>query len=54
MKLKKIEKDFISLQRVIRVTTVNKIGVPNNVPVSHIMEGNNILATVKKSTRSRI
>ena len=35
MKLKKIEKDFISVQRVIRVATVDKIGMPHNVPVCH-------------------
>jgi nitroimidazol reductase NimA-like FMN-containing flavoprotein (pyridoxamine 5'-phosphate oxidase superfamily) len=52
MKLKKKEKDFISLQRVIRVATVDKNGVPHNVPVCHIMEGNNIyFATGKKSKK---
>ncbi|MGE5445113.1 MAG: pyridoxamine 5'-phosphate oxidase family protein [Ignavibacteriales bacterium] len=52
MKLKKTEKDFISLQRVIRVTTVDKSGVPHNVPVCHVMEGNNIyFATGKKSKK---
>lgn len=52
MKLKKTEKDFISLQRVLRVTTVDKNGVPHNVPVCHIMEGNNIyFATGKKSKK---
>ena len=52
MRLKKTEKDFISLQRVIRVTTVDKNGVPHNVPVCHVMEGNNIyFATGKKSKK---
>ena len=52
MKLKKTEKDFISLQRVIRVTTVDKMGVPHNVPVCHVMEGNYIyFATGKKSKK---
>src|SRR5216684_2314809 len=52
MKLKKTEKDLISLQRVIRVTTVDKNGLPHNVPVCHVIEGNNIyFATGKKSKK---
>ncbi|MBI2485775.1 MAG: pyridoxamine 5'-phosphate oxidase family protein [Deltaproteobacteria bacterium] len=42
MKLKKIEKDFISLQPVIRVATVDKNGNPHNVPVCHVIEGDRI------------
>jgi nitroimidazol reductase NimA-like FMN-containing flavoprotein (pyridoxamine 5'-phosphate oxidase superfamily) len=42
MKLKQKEKDFISVQRVIRVTTVDKNDMPHNVPVCHVMEGINI------------
>lgn len=52
MKLKKKEKDFISLQRVLRVATVDKNGIPHNVPVCHVMEGNHIyFATGKKSKK---
>lgn len=52
MKLKKTEKDFISSQRVIRITTVDKNGVPHTVPVCHVMEGNYIyFATGKKSKK---
>ncbi len=52
MKLKKIEKDFISLQRVIRVATVDKNGTAHNVPVCHVTEGNHIyFATGKKSKK---
>jgi len=54
MKLKKTEKDFISLQRVIRVATANKNGTPHNVPVCHVMEGNHIyFATGRRSKKIR-
>ncbi len=54
MKLKKTEKDFISLQRVIRVATVDKNGTPHNVPVCHVMEGNHIyFATGRQSKKIR-
>lgn len=42
MKLKKAEKDFISSQRVIRVATVDEDGTPHNVPVCHVIKGNQI------------
>jgi PPOX class probable F420-dependent enzyme len=52
MKLKKIEKDFIALQRVIRVATVDRNGMPHDVPVCNIVEGNHIyFATEKKSKK---
>ncbi len=52
MKLKKIEKDFIALQRVIRVATVDRNGTPHDVPVCHVLEGNHIyFATEKKSKK---
>ena len=52
MKFKKIERDFISLQRLIRIATVDKNGTPHNVPVCHVMEGNHIyFATGKESKK---
>ena len=52
MKFKKIERDFISLQRLIRIATVDKNGMPHNVPVCHVMEGNHIyFATGKESKK---
>ncbi len=52
MKLKKIERDFISLQRVLRIATVDKNGMPHNVPVCHVMDGDRIyFATGKKSKK---
>ena len=52
MKLKKIERDFISLQRVLRIATVDKNGMPHNVPVCHVLEGDRIyFATGKKSKK---
>ncbi|HLE25284.1 MAG TPA: pyridoxamine 5'-phosphate oxidase family protein [Thermodesulfobacteriota bacterium] len=52
MKFKKIERDFISLQRLIRIATVDKNGTPHNVPVCHVSEGNHIyFATGKESKK---
>ncbi len=52
MKLKKKEKDFISLQRVVRVATVDRNCMPHNVPVCHVMEGNHVyFATGKESKK---
>ncbi|MGH7799189.1 MAG: pyridoxamine 5'-phosphate oxidase family protein [Thermodesulfobacteriota bacterium] len=52
MKLKKIERDFMSLQRVLRIATVDKNGMPHNVPVCHVMDGDRIyFATGKKSKK---
>jgi len=51
MKLKKMEKDFISLQRVIRVATVGEGGTPHNVPVCHIMEGSQIYFATEKDSK---
>ena len=51
MKLRKIEKDFISLQRVIRVATVDKHGMPHNVPVCHVMEGNQIYFATERNSK---
>ena len=52
MKLKKIKRDLISLQRVLRIATVDKNGMPHNVPVCHVMEGNHIyFATGKESKK---
>ncbi len=52
MKLKKKERDFISLQRVLRIATVDKNGMPHNVPVCHVMDGDRIyFATGKKSKK---
>src|SRR3990172_5578666 len=54
MKLKKSEKDFISLQRVLRVATVDKNGTTHNDPVCHVMEGNYIyFATGRRSKKIR-
>ncbi len=51
MKLKKIEKDFISLQRVIRVSTVDKNGTPHNVPLCHVMDGDRIYFATEKGSK---
>ena len=52
MKFKKIERDFISLQRGLRIATVDKNGMPHNVPVCHVLEGDRIyFATGKKSKK---
>src|SRR3990170_1369145 len=52
MKLKKIERDLIPLQRVLRIATIDKNGMPHNVPVCHVMDGDRIyFATGKKSKR---
>jgi nitroimidazol reductase NimA-like FMN-containing flavoprotein (pyridoxamine 5'-phosphate oxidase superfamily) len=52
MKLKKIERDFVSLQRVLRFATVDESGMPHNVPVCHVMDGDRIyFATEKESNK---
>jgi nitroimidazol reductase NimA-like FMN-containing flavoprotein (pyridoxamine 5'-phosphate oxidase superfamily) len=51
MKLKKIEKDFIALQRVIRVATVDRNGMPHDVPVCHVVEGNHIYFATEKESK---
>ena len=42
MRLKKSERAFIEYQRVCRVATVSKDGVPHNVPVCPILDGDRI------------
>ncbi len=52
MKLKKIERDFVSLQRVLRFATVDENGMPHNVPVCHVMDGDRIyFATERESNK---
>jgi PPOX class probable F420-dependent enzyme len=51
MKLKKIEKDFIALQRVIRVATVDRNGMPHDVPLCHVVEGNHIYFATEKESK---
>src|SRR3972149_5590037 len=51
MKLKKIERDFISLQRVLRIATVDKNGTPHNVPLCHIIDGDRIYAATEKGSK---
>ncbi len=51
-KLKKSEKDFILLRRILRVATTDKNGTPHNVPVCHVVDGDRIyFATEKKSKK---
>ena len=42
MRLKKAEREFLTFQRVCRVATVSRMGVPHNVPVCPILEGDRI------------
>lgn len=42
MRLKKAEREFLAFQRVCRVATVSRNGVPHNVPVCPILEGDRI------------
>jgi nitroimidazol reductase NimA-like FMN-containing flavoprotein (pyridoxamine 5'-phosphate oxidase superfamily) len=42
MRLKKAEREFLAFQRVCRVATVSREGVPHNVPVCPILEGDRI------------
>ena len=42
MRLKKAEREFVAFQRVCRVATVSRKGVPHNVPVCPILEGDRI------------
>src|SRR5574337_290870 len=42
MRLKKVEREFITFQRVCRVATVGRNGRPHNVPVCPILEGDRI------------
>jgi len=42
MRLKKAERAFIEYQRVCRVATVSQEGVPHNVPVCPILDGDRI------------
>jgi nitroimidazol reductase NimA-like FMN-containing flavoprotein (pyridoxamine 5'-phosphate oxidase superfamily) len=42
MRLKKAERAFIEYQRVCRVATVSQDGVPHNVPVCPILDGERI------------
>jgi nitroimidazol reductase NimA-like FMN-containing flavoprotein (pyridoxamine 5'-phosphate oxidase superfamily) len=54
MKLKKTEMEFVSLQRVCRVATVDKKGMPHSVPVCPVVAGDRIyFATEKGSTKVR-
>lgn len=51
MKLKKIERDFISLQRVLRIATVGKNGMPHNVPLCHVIDGDRIYFATEKGSK---
>ena len=51
MKLKKIERDFISLQRVLRIATVDKNGMPHNVPLCHVIDGDCIYFATEKGSK---
>jgi nitroimidazol reductase NimA-like FMN-containing flavoprotein (pyridoxamine 5'-phosphate oxidase superfamily) len=42
MRLKKAEREFLAFQRVCRVATVSRKGVPHNVPVCPILDGDRI------------
>ncbi len=42
MRLKKVEREFVTYQRVCRVATVSRDGRPHNVPVCPILEGQRI------------
>ena len=42
MRLKKGEREFLAFQRVCRLATVSRKGVPHNVPVCLILEGDRI------------
>jgi len=42
MRLKKVEREFVTYQRVCRVATVSRDGRPHNVPVCPILEGDRI------------
>ncbi|HSB79758.1 MAG TPA: pyridoxamine 5'-phosphate oxidase family protein [Candidatus Methylomirabilis sp.] len=42
MRLKKAEREFVAFQRVCRVATVNRKGVPHNVPVCPILDGDRV------------
>jgi nitroimidazol reductase NimA-like FMN-containing flavoprotein (pyridoxamine 5'-phosphate oxidase superfamily) len=42
MRLKKAEREFVAFQRVCRVATVSRKGVPHNVPVCPILDGDRI------------
>lgn len=54
MRLKKGEWEFIGLQRVCRVATVNREGVPHNVPVCLVLDGGRIyFASAADGTKVR-
>lgn len=42
MRLKKVQREFVTYQRVCRVATVSRDGRPHNVPVCPILEGDRI------------
>ena len=42
MRLKKVEREFVTYQRVCRVATVSRDGRPHNVPVCPLLEGDRI------------
>ena len=42
MRLKKVEREFVTYQRVCRVATVSRNGRPHNVPVCPILDGDRI------------
>jgi nitroimidazol reductase NimA-like FMN-containing flavoprotein (pyridoxamine 5'-phosphate oxidase superfamily) len=51
MRLKKKEKDFISLQRVLRLATVDEHSIPHNVPVCHVMHRDRIYFATGKDSK---
>jgi predicted pyridoxine 5'-phosphate oxidase superfamily flavin-nucleotide-binding protein len=54
MRLKKTEREFIALQRVCRVATVSRDGVPHNVPVCPITLGDRMyFASAADGTKVR-
>ena len=54
MRLKKAEREFLAFQRVCRVATVNRKGVPHNVPVCPILDGDRVyFATEARAVKVR-
>ncbi len=42
MRLKKVEREFVEYQRVCRVATISRDGLPHNVPVCPMLDGERI------------
>ena len=54
MKLTKTEREFVESMRVVRVATVNKDGVPHNVPVCPFVKNDKVyFATERKARKLR-